>query len=100
MTELRIKKLDSMSKEDLSIKRLVLEIARSLVQNEDSVTVDIAELDGLHTLRVRTDNDGLGRLVGNQGRTVRAIRTILSAASMKLQCTYGLDIQETAKQNE
>ena len=93
----QIKSADSLSQEDLSVRRLVLEIARSLVQNEDSVSVEIAESDGIRTLQVRTDNEGLGRLVGNQGRTVRAIRTILSAASMKLQRTYGLDIQETAE---
>ena len=93
----QIKNTDSLSQEDLSVRRLVLEIACSLVVDESSVTVDIAEQDGLHTLQVRTDADGLGRLVGNQGRTVRAIRTILSAASMKLQRTYGLDIQELAK---
>ncbi len=97
MHELQIKSLDSLSQADLSVRRLVLEIARSLVQNEASVTVEIAESDGVRSLQVRTDNDGLGRIVGNQGRTVRAIRTILSAASMKLQCTYGLDIQETTK---
>ncbi len=93
----QIKSADSLSQEDLSVRRLVLEIACSLVVDESSVTVDIAEQDGLHTLQVRTDSDGFGRLIGSQGRTVRAIRTILSAASMKLQRTYGLDIQETVK---
>ncbi len=97
MPGVQIKTIDSLSQEDLSVHRLVLEIARSLVQNEDSVTVVLAEADGIRTLQVRTDNEGLGRLVGNQGRTARAIRTILSAASMKLQRTYGLDIQETAE---
>ena len=90
MDELRVKNLDSLSQEDVSMRRLVLEIARSLVKNEDSVTVEIAQTNGLQTLRVRTDSDGLGRLVGDQGRTVRAIRIIFSAASMKLQRTYGL----------
>ncbi len=95
MDELQVKDLDSLSQEDVSIRHLVWEIARSLVTDEDSVTVEIVETDGLQTLRVRTDSDGFGRLIGDQGRTVRAIRTILSAASMKLQRTYGLDIQET-----
>ena len=81
----------------MSIRRLVWEIARSLVTDEDSVTVEIVETGGLQTLRVRTDSNGLGRLIGDQGRTVRAIRTILSAASMKLQRTYGLDIKEATK---
>ncbi len=95
MDELQVKDLDSLSQEDVSIRHLVWEIARSLVTDEDSVTVEIVETDGLQTLRVRTDSDGFGRLIGDQGRTVRAIRTILSAASMKLQRTYGLDIQAT-----
>ena len=95
MDELQVKDLDSLSQEDVSIRRLVWEISRSLVTDEDSVTVEIVETEGLQTLRVRTDSDGFGRLIGDQGRTVRAIRTILSAASMKLQRTYGLDIQAT-----
>ena len=94
---LQMKSVESLSQEDVSVRRLLLEIARSVVQDEDSVTVDIAEQDGLRTLHVRADSDGFGRLVGSQGRTVRAIRTILGAASMKMRRTYSLDIREHVK---
>lgn len=90
---------DSFSSEDVSVRRLVLEIARALVKDEASITVEIAEQDGLCTLLVRTDADGFGRLIGNQGRTVRAIRTILGAASMKLERAYSLDIRERSQRN-
>ena len=89
-----MKNVDSLSRDDVSIRRLVLEIARSVVRDADSVTVEIAEQDGIRTLQVRADSDGFSRLLGSQGRTVRAIRTILGAASMKLERRYDLDIRE------
>jgi hypothetical protein len=36
-------------------------------------------------------------MIGKQGRTARSLRTILGAASMKLQCRFSLDIVETAR---
>ena len=82
------------SEEDASIQRLALEIARSLVPDEDSITVAISERDGQWTLQVFTDADGFGRLIGSQGRTAQALRTIIGAAAMKLKRRYSLDIQQ------
>jgi predicted RNA-binding protein YlqC (UPF0109 family) len=65
-----------------------------LVENVETVTVDVLNDNGSRTVVVWADADGFGRLIGSQGRTVKAIRTILSASAMKLKRSYSLDVRE------
>jgi predicted RNA-binding protein YlqC (UPF0109 family) len=82
------------SPEDVPAQRLLFEIACSLVENVETVTVDVLNDNGSRTVVVWADADGFGRLIGSQGRTVKAIRTILSASAMKLKRSYSLDVRE------
>ena|SRR5215469_6172595 len=73
---------------------LVTEIARALVDNPDSVAVEaIPEQDGT-VLRLHVAQSDVGKVIGKQGRTARSLRTILSAASMKMKHRFSLDIVE------
>jgi uncharacterized protein len=73
---------------------LVKEIAIALVDNPESVTVEaLADRDGT-LLRLRVAQADVGKVIGKQGRTARSMRTILSAASMKLKHRFALDIVE------
>ena len=65
------------------MKDLLELIARSLVDQPDDVSV--TEVDGEQTtvLELRVANDDLGKVIGKQGRTARAIRTILASAGSK-----------------
>jgi predicted RNA-binding protein YlqC (UPF0109 family) len=76
------------------MKLLVEEIAKSLVDNPEDVAV--AEVEGERTtvfeLRVATSD--LGKVIGKQGNTARAIRTILNAAGTKLGKRCVLEILE------
>jgi len=76
------------------MKLLVEEMAKSLVDNPEEVVV--AEVDGERTtvfeLRVATTD--LGKVIGKQGKTARAMRTILSAAGTKLGKRCVLEILE------
>jgi uncharacterized protein len=73
---------------------LVTEMARALVDNPESVSV-IASNDGDGTvLRLHVAASDVGKVIGKQGRTARSIRTILSAASMKMKHRFSLDIVE------
>ncbi len=77
-----------------SMVGLVREIACSLVDSPESVSVE-AFADGEGTLlRLRVAPTDVGKVIGKQGRTARSIRTILSAASMKLKHRFALDIVE------
>jgi predicted RNA-binding protein YlqC (UPF0109 family) len=76
------------------MKNLVTEMARSLVDKPESVLVEtISEGDGT-IIRLRVAQSDVGKVIGKQGRTARSMRTILSAASMKLKHRFSLDILE------
>jgi predicted RNA-binding protein YlqC (UPF0109 family) len=76
---------------------LVLEIARALVDDPNSVMVE-AIADGDSTvIRLRVAQSDVGKVIGKQGRTARSMRTILSAASMKLKHRFSLDIVEQSE---
>lgn len=76
------------------MKELLELIAKALVDNPDEVTV--SEVGGEQTtiLELRVAQEDLGKVIGKQGRTARAIRTILSAAGMKLRKRFHLEIIE------
>jgi hypothetical protein len=73
---------------------LIKGIACALVDSPDSVSVEALK-DGEGTLlRLRVAATDVGKVIGKQGRTARSLRTILSAASMKLKHRFTLDIVE------
>ena len=79
---------------NISLKELIEFIARSLVDKPDEVHVD--EITGEQTvvLELRVAKDDLGKVIGKQGRTVKAMRAILSAAASKLRKRADLEIIE------
>jgi predicted RNA-binding protein YlqC (UPF0109 family) len=77
-----------------NMTELVTEMARALVDKPESVVVEtLTDGDGT-VLRLRVAQSDIGKVIGKQGRTARSIRTILSAASMKLKHRFSLDIVE------
>ena len=78
----------------ISLKELIEFVARSLVDAPDDVHVD--EISGEQTvvLELRVAKDDLGKVIGKQGRTVKAMRSILSAAASKLRKRADLEILE------
>ena len=76
------------------MKELVEQIAKALVDNPDGVSVSAIEGEQTTVLELRVDQTDLGKVIGKQGRTARAIRTLLGAAGMKLRKRYVLEILE------
>ena len=76
------------------MKELIKYIAQALVDNPDEVSV--AEVEGNQTsvLELKVAKEDLGKVIGKQGRTARAMRTILSAASAKVRKRSVLEIIE------
>jgi uncharacterized protein len=66
------------------LQNLVLILARSLVDDPESVEVSGTETDSRVDLELRVAPDDMGLIIGRQGRTIRAIRTVAKAASVKL----------------
>ncbi|HKJ65220.1 MAG TPA: KH domain-containing protein [Desulfopila sp.] len=73
---------------------LIAHIARSLVDKPDDVkTVEREEEDTL-TIELTVSQEDLGKVIGKQGRTARAMRTLLAAAADKEGKKTRLDILE------
>ena len=82
------------------MKALVTEIAKALVDHSDAVEVEVFEDEGATVLQLRVAPDDIGKVIGKQGRTARSLRTILSAASMKYQQRFALDIVESDDEDD
>ncbi len=76
------------------MKELIKYIAQALVDNPEQV--EVLEVEGNQTsvLELKVAQEDLGKVIGRQGRTARAMRTILSASSGKLKKRTVLEIIE------
>ncbi|MBC2735256.1 MAG: KH domain-containing protein [Desulfobacteraceae bacterium] len=76
------------------MRELIDYIARALVDNPDEVSVSEIEGNQTSVLELKVAKEDLGKVIGKQGRTARAMRTILSAASAKIKKRTVLEIIE------
>ncbi|HOK06898.1 MAG TPA: KH domain-containing protein [Syntrophales bacterium] len=76
------------------MKELIKYMAQALVDHPDQV--EVSEIVGEQTsvIELRVAKDDLGKVIGKQGRTAKAMRTILSAASTKVRKRTVLEIIE------
>ena len=76
------------------IKKLIEDIAKSIVDKPDSV--EVTEIDGEENtvIEIRVAKEDLGKVIGKEGKTVRALRTILAAASARIRRKAVLEIIE------
>ena len=76
------------------LKELVEYVAKVLVEQPDQVHVEAVEDPAATTLKLRVAPGDIGRVIGKQGRTARAIRTLLHAAAAKAKKRVVLEILE------
>ena len=76
------------------MKDLILYIAKSLVDKPDEVEVEEFDEDGTTVYELTVAEDDLGKVIGKQGRTARAMRQLLQAASSKQHKRAVLEILE------
>jgi predicted RNA-binding protein YlqC (UPF0109 family) len=67
-------------------------LAKSLVDHPDEVRVSHHQRDQQTILELEVAEADLGKVIGRQGRTARALRTLLNAAGQKSRRRYSLDI--------
>jgi predicted RNA-binding protein YlqC (UPF0109 family) len=82
-----IKKLSELSK-------MIEYVARMLVDLPDQVQVHEIEGENTTVIELKVAKEDLGKIIGKQGRTARAVRTILNGASTKLRKRTVLEIIE------
>ena len=76
------------------MQELIAHIAKSLVDHPEEVKVSKSVTDDTITLELAVAPDDLGKVIGKQGRTARAMRSILSATAAKEDMRSRLDIVE------
>lgn len=76
------------------MRALIEQIAKALVDEPDHVSV--SQVDGEQTivLELKVSPNDVGKVIGKQGRTARAMRTLLGAAGMKFHKRFTLEILE------
>ena len=78
------------------LKELLITLAQGLVEDKAAVRVteDEPNEEGVIVYHLTVAEDDMGRVIGKQGRTARAMRTLLSAASTKAKKRVVLEILE------
>ncbi len=76
------------------LQDLIAYIASPLVDEPDAVEVNVVEEDRAIVLELTVAPDDLGKVIGKEGRTARAMRTLLSATSARMRKRAILDILE------
>ena len=82
------------AKEQVSMKQLIEDIAKALVDIPEEVSVSEVAGEQVTVLELKVAASDVGKVIGKQGRTARSIRTILGAAGMKLNRRFTLEILE------
>lgn len=78
----------------MGMKELVEEIAKALVDIPEEVVVREITGEQVTVLELKVAPSDLGKVIGKQGRTARAIRILLGASGMKLNRRFTLEILE------
>ncbi len=76
------------------LKTLMEFVSKALVDMPERVEINEIEGEQTTVLELKVDKSDLGKVIGKQGRTARALRTILNAASTKLRKRSVLEIIE------
>ena len=76
------------------MQELVEYISKSLVDRPEEVRVSLEEKEDVTVLHLSVAKEDLGKIIGRQGRTARALRTLVNAASAKQERRCILEIEE------
>jgi predicted RNA-binding protein YlqC (UPF0109 family) len=79
---------------DEAMKDLVHKIVEALVDHPDQIEIDEVKGDPTSVIELMVNREDIGKVIGRQGRTAQAIRTILNAASAKSRKRVLLEILE------
>jgi uncharacterized protein len=83
-----------MTEQSGDMRALIEEIAKSLVDEPDQVSINQIDSEQGTVLELKVAPNDLGKVIGKQGRTARAMRTLLGAAGMKFHKRFTLEILE------
>jgi len=76
------------------VKELVELITKKLVDHPEDVQVRVIEGDDRQTYELRVNEEDMGRVIGKNGRTAKALRTLVGSAAAKAEVNATLEIVE------
>ena len=76
------------------LQNLLVLLVRPIVDEPDSVEVEASESDTRVDLELRVAPDDIGKVIGRGGRTIRAIRTVVKAASVKVGKLVNVEVAD------
>jgi predicted RNA-binding protein YlqC (UPF0109 family) len=76
------------------VKELIEFVAKKLVQHPEDVQIRHIESDDTHVYELRVNPEDMGRVIGKDGRTAKAMRTLLGTAATKENVRANLEIVE------
>ena len=79
---------------DRAMKNLIKRIVQAVVDNPEQVAISEVEGKQITVLEIKVAKEDIGKIIGKQGRTAQAIRTILNAASAKAKKRTIMEIIE------
>ena len=83
-----------MSEQSGDMRALIEQIAKALVDEPDQVSVNQIDAAQDTVLELKVAPNDLGKVIGKQGRTARAMRNLLGATGMKFNKRFTLEILE------
>jgi predicted RNA-binding protein YlqC (UPF0109 family) len=83
-----------MSEQTGDVRALIEQIAKGLVDAPDQVSVNQVESEQATVLELKVGPNDMGKVIGKQGRTARAMRTLLGAAGLRFHKRFTLEILE------
>lgn len=75
-------------------KDLLEYIAKNLVQNPDQISIEETENESKKILKIKVAKEDMGRIIGKDGRIIRAIREIILSYGMKEKIRVSVEVEE------
>jgi predicted RNA-binding protein YlqC (UPF0109 family) len=85
---------------EVEVCEILLMATRAIVEHAEDIAIHTVKKDEKTVFRICVSPSDLGRIIGLQGRTARAIRTIVAAIGARRGWTFGVDISDTAEGSE
>ncbi len=86
--------LEEGPRQDEYIRQLVLDVARSLVDDQEAISIEVATGETFSTLRVRASPAAIAVLIGTKGQMARALRTLVAGSCAKMGRRFSIDLCE------
>jgi uncharacterized protein len=80
------------------VEQLIIYLARALVDQPDQVSLRTSDVEGARLFELKVAPEDVGKVIGRDGRTVGALRTLLGAAAQKQGQKVRLEIQDDRRQ--